>query len=194
MRGEDHSRQVRGRFLQRDDRGLRLSPIDPEQRRRDAVANAPGGELSERPPSSSAPVVVEDGAWIGIGAIILEEFESATVHVSGPVRLSPATSLQGGPWPATPPGHCGARRMTVLPHDWYPGELPANVVLGKRSWLYSSFAFLHHRSEREPAIRIGPRTAASTWAPISSLAPAAKSRSEGIARSPVRSSPRMVAS
>jgi acetyltransferase-like isoleucine patch superfamily enzyme len=46
--------------------------------------------------------------------------------------------------------------MTVLPHDWYPGEVPRNVALGKRSWLYSSFAFLHHRSEREPSVRIGP--------------------------------------
>ena len=47
-------------------------PIDPKQRRRDAVANAPGGERSRRPPFVSAPVVVEDGAWIGIGAIILK--------------------------------------------------------------------------------------------------------------------------
>jgi acetyltransferase-like isoleucine patch superfamily enzyme len=46
--------------------------------------------------------------------------------------------------------------MTVLGHDWYPAEVPANVVLGERSWLYSSFAFIHHHSEREPSVRIGP--------------------------------------
>jgi acetyltransferase-like isoleucine patch superfamily enzyme len=46
--------------------------------------------------------------------------------------------------------------MTVLGHDWYPAEVPANVTLGERSWLYSSFAFVHHRSEGEPSVRIGP--------------------------------------
>ena len=48
--------------------------------------------------------------------------------------------------------------MTVLPHDWYPGEVPSNVTLGERSSLYSSIAFLHHCSEREPSVRIGPRS------------------------------------
>ncbi|MCD6015161.1 MAG: hypothetical protein K0R88_1245 [Solirubrobacterales bacterium] len=46
--------------------------------------------------------------------------------------------------------------MTVLGHDWYAGEVPANVALGERSWLYSSFAFVHHRSERDPSVRVGP--------------------------------------
>ena len=46
--------------------------------------------------------------------------------------------------------------MTLLAHDWYPGEVPANVTIGERSWLYSSFAFVHHRSERDPSVRIGP--------------------------------------
>jgi acetyltransferase-like isoleucine patch superfamily enzyme len=45
--------------------------------------------------------------------------------------------------------------MTVLDHDWFPAEVPANVALGERSWLYSSIAFLHHCSEREPSVRIG---------------------------------------
>jgi acetyltransferase-like isoleucine patch superfamily enzyme len=38
-----------------------------------------------------------------------------------------------------------------LEHDWYPAELPDNVSIGERSWIYSSFAFLHYRS------RIGAR-------------------------------------
>ena len=45
--------------------------------------------------------------------------------------------------------------MTVLAHDWYPAEVPANVILGERSWLHSSFAFTHHRSQRDPSVRIG---------------------------------------
>jgi acetyltransferase-like isoleucine patch superfamily enzyme len=42
-----------------------------------------------------------------------------------------------------------------LPHDWYPAPLPANVELGAGSWLYSSFAFLHCRSRRPQAVRVG---------------------------------------
>lgn len=42
-----------------------------------------------------------------------------------------------------------------LPHDWYPEPIPSNVVIGDRSWLYSSFAFLHYRSERPCGLRMG---------------------------------------
>jgi acetyltransferase-like isoleucine patch superfamily enzyme len=44
---------------------------------------------------------------------------------------------------------------TVLEHDWFPGALPANVMVGERSWLYSAFAFQHCRSRRPCAVRIG---------------------------------------
>ena len=47
-------------------------PRDPEERKRDAVANAPFGDKSLRPPLVTRPVVIEDGAGIGIGAIILK--------------------------------------------------------------------------------------------------------------------------
>ena len=47
-------------------------PSDPEQRRLDAEANAPEGDRSQRPPVATAPVVIEDDAWIGIGAIVLK--------------------------------------------------------------------------------------------------------------------------
>src|SRR5262249_52667565 len=40
-------------------------------------------------------------------------------------------------------------------HDWFPRPLPANVVIGPRGWLYSSFAFVHCRSRRPRAVRIG---------------------------------------
>lgn len=47
-------------------------PRDPAARRRDAEASAPGGDPSARPPIDSAPVQIGDGAWIGIGAIVLK--------------------------------------------------------------------------------------------------------------------------
>jgi acetyltransferase-like isoleucine patch superfamily enzyme len=47
-------------------------PLDPEERKRDAIANAPGGDRSQRPPYVSKPVVIEDDVLIGIGAIVLK--------------------------------------------------------------------------------------------------------------------------
>jgi len=46
----------------------------------------------------------------------------------------------------------------TLDHDWYPRPIPPNVAVGARSWVYSSFAFLHCRSGRSPAVRIGSDT------------------------------------
>ena len=46
--------------------------------------------------------------------------------------------------------------MTVLlDHDWYDGTLPLNVDLHDDSWVYSSYAFLHCRSEVDPCLRVG---------------------------------------
>jgi acetyltransferase-like isoleucine patch superfamily enzyme len=42
-----------------------------------------------------------------------------------------------------------------LSHDWFPRQLPANVAIGPRSHLYSSFAFIHCHSHRPYAVRIG---------------------------------------
>jgi acetyltransferase-like isoleucine patch superfamily enzyme len=47
-------------------------PVDPELRRQDAIANSPFGDRSQRPAIVSRPVVIEDDAWIGIGAIVLK--------------------------------------------------------------------------------------------------------------------------
>jgi acetyltransferase-like isoleucine patch superfamily enzyme len=47
-------------------------PRDPGLRQQDAVANAPFGDRSRRPPLVSRPVVIGDDAWIGIGAIVLK--------------------------------------------------------------------------------------------------------------------------
>lgn len=42
-----------------------------------------------------------------------------------------------------------------LDHDWFDAPLPVNVEIGERSWLYSSFAFIHYRSARTCGVRIG---------------------------------------
>jgi len=47
-------------------------PLDRAARRRDAIANAHGGDARLRPPLETRPVVIEDDVWIGIGAIVLK--------------------------------------------------------------------------------------------------------------------------
>jgi acetyltransferase-like isoleucine patch superfamily enzyme len=47
---------------------------------------------------------------------------------------------------------------TSLGDDWFPRPLPANVVLGERTWLYSAFAFVHYRSDRPCGLRVGHDT------------------------------------
>lgn len=48
-------------------------PIDPAQRRQDAMAISPYGEgRPPRPPIATAPVRIKDNVWIGMGAVILK--------------------------------------------------------------------------------------------------------------------------
>ena len=47
-------------------------PIDPELRKKDAIASRPGGNAEERPPFVSSPVLIGDDVEIGIGAILLK--------------------------------------------------------------------------------------------------------------------------
>jgi len=47
---------------------------------------------------------------------------------------------------------------TKLSGDWYDVPLPRGVVLGERTWVYSSYAFLHCQSELDPCVRIGNDT------------------------------------
>jgi len=47
-------------------------PIDPAERRLDAIANAPFGDRSRRPNIITQPVIIGDDVWVGIGAIILK--------------------------------------------------------------------------------------------------------------------------
>ena len=46
----------------------------------------------------------------------------------------------------------------ALDHDWWPVPLPDNVTIGERSWLYSSYAFLHYASRRPAGVSIGADT------------------------------------
>jgi acetyltransferase-like isoleucine patch superfamily enzyme len=48
--------------------------------------------------------------------------------------------------------------MTLIADDWYPSRLPDNVLVGQRSWVYSSFAFLHHESRRRPSVEVDSDT------------------------------------
>jgi len=47
-------------------------PLDPELRRLDAIAISPEGDVSQRPPLVTEPVVIEDDVQVGISAIILK--------------------------------------------------------------------------------------------------------------------------
>lgn len=42
-----------------------------------------------------------------------------------------------------------------LEHDWFDQPVPANVEIGARSWIYSSYAFRHFASRRPCGVRIG---------------------------------------
>jgi acetyltransferase-like isoleucine patch superfamily enzyme len=42
-----------------------------------------------------------------------------------------------------------------LTHDWFPQPLPANIIIGERSWCYSSFAFLHYQSRCACGVHVG---------------------------------------
>jgi acetyltransferase-like isoleucine patch superfamily enzyme len=57
-------------------------PLDPTERRQDAIANAPSGNRDSRPSYPAKPVVIEDDVQIGIGAIILKG-----VHIYAGARI-----------------------------------------------------------------------------------------------------------
>jgi acetyltransferase-like isoleucine patch superfamily enzyme len=45
-----------------------------------------------------------------------------------------------------------------LDHDWFPRPLPANVIIGARSWIATAYSFLHYRSRRSVGLQIGTGT------------------------------------
>jgi acetyltransferase-like isoleucine patch superfamily enzyme len=77
-------------------------PLEVHERRQDAIANAPEGDRSARPPLVVKPVVIEDDVWIGIGAIILKGVtigRGATVTAGSVVSrdVPPETVASGNP-------------------------------------------------------------------------------------------------
>lgn len=90
-------------------------PLDVQERRRDAIANAPHGDRSTRPPLTAKPITIEDDVWIGIGAIILKGVHigaGATIAAGAVVsRDVPAGRLAvGNPAVVTPCGTEASRR------------------------------------------------------------------------------------
>jgi acetyltransferase-like isoleucine patch superfamily enzyme len=61
-------------------------PMDPELRRIDARACAPIAPIGERPPLVSAPVRIEDDAWLGIGCMVLKG-----TTIGAGARVAPGT-------------------------------------------------------------------------------------------------------
>ncbi|HWF25489.1 MAG TPA: hypothetical protein VG275_08585 [Solirubrobacteraceae bacterium] len=57
-------------------------PRDPASRRRDAEASAPFADAALRPEVDARRVRIDDGAWIGIGAIVLKG-----VHIGAGARV-----------------------------------------------------------------------------------------------------------
>src|SRR5262249_17175271 len=76
-------------------------------------------------------------------------------RVRGHPRRPGRGRVRRQPSPARAGRGRGMSGVAHLAHDWFPRPLPANVVLGERSWLYSAYAFLHCRSRRPCAVRIG---------------------------------------
>jgi acetyltransferase-like isoleucine patch superfamily enzyme len=42
-----------------------------------------------------------------------------------------------------------------LEHDWWPADVPANVVVAPGAYIHSSFSFHHYRSTRPCGLRVG---------------------------------------
>jgi acetyltransferase-like isoleucine patch superfamily enzyme len=82
-------------------------PLDPALRRRDAVANAPSGDSSSRPPVESRPVEIGDDVRVGIGAIILKG-----VSIGRGAQVMPGTAVTSDvPAGATIEGNPGRLRQ-----------------------------------------------------------------------------------
>lgn len=88
-------------------------PLDPDDRKRDAIANAPYGDRSLRPKLIAEPVVIEDDVCIGVGAIILKGIrvgQGARIGAGSVLTRSipPNANVQGNPARIIP--HSGGKQ------------------------------------------------------------------------------------
>lgn len=81
-------------------------PLDPAARREDAVANAPGGDRSARPPYTSRPVDIGADVRIGIGAIVLKGVRIGAGASVGAGSVVTSDVPAGGSVAGNPCGPC----------------------------------------------------------------------------------------
>ena len=81
-------------------------PSEPEARRRDAAAIAPGGDASQMGPLVTRPVTIEDDVWIGVGAIVLKG-----VTIGAGARVQPGSIVTRDVAPGTTVGGNPASRV-----------------------------------------------------------------------------------
>jgi acetyltransferase-like isoleucine patch superfamily enzyme len=90
-------------------------PTDPDARRQDAEASAPFADAGRpRAPLQARPVTIGDGAWIGIGAIVLKGVRigaGARVGAGAVVThdVAAGASVEGNPAVQARPGQGQAR-------------------------------------------------------------------------------------
>jgi acetyltransferase-like isoleucine patch superfamily enzyme len=82
-------------------------PLALEERRADAIANAPDGDRRKRPPLISRPVAIEDGARVGIGAIILKGVTIGAGAYIGAGSVITRNVLPGTAWEGNPARQVG---------------------------------------------------------------------------------------
>jgi acetyltransferase-like isoleucine patch superfamily enzyme len=84
-------------------------PMPVEDRKLDAIANAPNGDRGQRPILHTSPVRIDDDVWIGIGAIILKG-----VHIGAGARVAAGSVVTKD----VPPGaHVAGNPARILTED-----------------------------------------------------------------------------
>ena len=161
-------------------------PLDPDLRRRDAVANAPEGDRSQRPPWSPPRSWSRMGPGSGSARSSSRAFGSAGTPGSGPARWSLQTFHPARPSSATRP----SRWPPITPNDRPRPRLVPGGGTRQRSSGRAQLAVQLHRVHSPSAASASQAsgsapTAGSTETVISTLDLRARSKSEDIALSAV---------